>query len=125
MSPPEPLSVQVPPLNDWLPATETVPMSAQLQPNGQPGGGGVVEPTVTESRVNVLKAAELCELTATPPSSDTPRLASVTDEFAMGEKCTPSADVYAVSTLLTSVTCRYCGSVGAVAAPGLAAITAA
>src|SRR4029077_21222201 len=98
MSPPEPATVQAPPLSDSLPAGSggnTPPMSAQFQFVGQPGGGGgapPVLPTVTESTPSVAAVPCWCEVSATPPRIDVPRL-SVTVDLAIGVHVTPSSDV--------------------------------
>ena len=45
-------------------------MSAHVQPLAHPGGGGAVVLTFTVSKVTVLKALELCEVTAKPASTE-------------------------------------------------------
>src|SRR5438128_1081715 len=70
MSPPPPWMVQVPLLSTWLPTGVGLPMSAQVQPLGQAGGGGGALPlTFSVSKVAELSAAVLCELTARPAST--------------------------------------------------------
>ena len=91
MSPPEPLTVQVPPLRDWSPARAGFPMSAQLQPLGQ-SGGGVVVLMLTESKVTALTAPALWDVTARPAKVG-PLKFSVTLDPATGDQVFPSLEV--------------------------------
>jgi len=66
-------------------------MSAHVQPVTHPGGGAVVL-TLTVSKVAVLKALELCEVTAMPANTD-PLVLSVTLDPATGVQLVPLLEV--------------------------------
>ena len=70
-------------------------MSAHVQPLAHPGGGGAVVLTFTVSKVTVLKALELCEVTASPASAELLML-NVTLEPTTGIQFVPLLEVYAV-----------------------------
>src|SRR5215471_2276978 len=96
MSPPPPCTVQVPPVTVWPPAGVAPPTSAQVQPPGQL----MVEPAVTAtlSKVTVLPAAVLCEVTARPASIDPLTLIDIA-EPPSAVQVAPSIDVKAVNVL--------------------------
>ena len=70
-------------------------MSAQVQPLAHTGGGGAVVLTFIVSKVAVLKALELCEVTARPAST-VPLMLNVTLEPATGVQFVPLVEVYTV-----------------------------
>ena len=116
MSPPEPCTVQVLLFSDSLPDRLGLPISAQVQPDGQLAIGvglgvgvdvGVAWVMLTLLKVAVPNDAE-CEVIARP-ASIVPLTLSVADDPEMVFQLIPSEEVAAVKVLPTLITCRYTG----------------
>src|SRR2546421_8806742 len=101
--------VQVEPLSDWLPASAGLPMSAQLQPEGQPGGGGAAAWMRTLSSVTVLSAVALVDVTASPARSVGVMLRLTLDP-GTAVQLAPSDDVAALNVLPARDTRRNTGA---------------
>src|SRR5438132_901104 len=113
MSKPPPCNVQIPLLNNWLPTGEGYPMSAQFQPVGQAvGAGTAVFSVLTESKVALPKAFDICDVTTTPPSIG-PLIFIVALEPSRGVQVTPSGETYVVKMLFQRATRRYAGAANA------------
>ena len=94
MSPPPPVTDQVPLDRFWPPGPGvTVPMSAQFQLDGQmPGGANSVAVTSTELSVTAEPVPWLCEVMAKPASSD-PFMDSTCVDPGTAVQVLPSGDV--------------------------------
>ena len=88
-------------------------MSAQFQPVGQAvGAGTAVFSVLTESKVALPKAFDICDVTTTPPSI-APLMFIVALEPSRGVQVTPSGETYVVKMLFQRATRRYVGAANA------------